>query len=552
VRPHHRVEQADAARQPGRTDMRERVQGAGGEEEQREIGLRDAVAPEEPVGDERRVEEAAADAVETEEERQARDDAPAARIECDGRRGGVGTRRDLDAGRQREIRRDAGEHQCRTAKERRAVRRRRRERGGVRQERRDGRRERADGVAGIEHEVVPRERPRPPGRGHRRREDGLIERGSGTAIAAHSVEHAGKGQRQERRLVREERERQISRGRQHSEGDERLLAAPDVAMETDDHGRQRRTGESEADEEADARGREPDVGEIDRQGDADEAHGRGAEERGRVDQPSVFSNRGASPLGIPGTLPRVPLCRRAPLAWLTRVARSHGLAWTLLRLGVSLHVNATAHLSLGMPARTQQTAPNCVNVNGIMARLIGISGSLRAGSFNTALLRVAASLMPEGSTLDMRTLHGIPLYNGDDEAAHGIPEAVATLKDAIVAADGLLLVSPEYNNSIPGVFKNAIDWLSRPPADIKRVFGGRPVAIMGASPGNFGTLLAQAAWLPVLRTLGAEFWSGGRLMVSRAAQAFADDGTLTDETARRQLQQFMTNFVAFVDRQPGR
>jgi NAD(P)H-dependent FMN reductase len=187
-----------------------------------------------------------------------------------------------------------------------------------------------------------------------------------------------------------------------------------------------------------------------------------------------------------------------------------------------------------------------------MARLIGISGSLRAASFNTALLRAAASLTPEGAALDVRTLHGIPLYNGDDEAAHGIPDAVATLKDAIVAADGLLLVTPEYNNSIPGVFKNAIDWLSRPPADIKRVFGGRPVAIMGASPGNFGTLLSQTAWLPVLRTLGAEFWSGGRLVVPRAAQAFGPDGTLTDETVRRQLGMFMTNFAAFVDREARR
>jgi NAD(P)H-dependent FMN reductase len=187
-----------------------------------------------------------------------------------------------------------------------------------------------------------------------------------------------------------------------------------------------------------------------------------------------------------------------------------------------------------------------------MARLIGLSGSLRAGSLNTALLRAAASLTPEGSSLDARTLHGIPLYNGDDEAAHGIPEAVAALKEAIVAADGLLLVTPEYNNSIPGVFKNAIDWLSRPSADIKRVFGGRPVAIIGASPGNFGTLLAQTAWLPVLRTLGTEFWSGGRLTVPRAVQAFGADGMLTDEAARRQLGTFMTNFAAFVDRHARR
>src|SRR5690606_13011603 len=101
--------------------------------------------------------------------------------------------------------------------------------------------------------------------------------------------------------------------------------------------------------------------------------------------------------------------------------------------------------------------------------------------------------------------------------------AVATLKEEIAAADGLLVVTPEYNNSIPGVLKNAIDWLSRPAADIARVFGGRPVALIGASPGGFGTLLSQTAWLPVFKTLGAQLWSGGKLMVSRAATVFDAD-----------------------------
>jgi hypothetical protein len=82
------------------------------------------------------------------------------------------------------------------------------------------------------------------------------------------------------------------------------------------------------------------------------------------------------------------------------------------------------------------------------------------------------------------------------ETADEIPERVSALKEAIVAADGLLLATPEYNNSMPGVFKNAVDWLSRPPADIGRVFGGKPVAVLGASPGGFGTILSQNAWLP--------------------------------------------------------
>lgn len=177
-----------------------------------------------------------------------------------------------------------------------------------------------------------------------------------------------------------------------------------------------------------------------------------------------------------------------------------------------------------------------------MVKLVGISGSLRSGSLNATLLCAAAASMPEGSTLEIGSIRGIPLYDGDVEATDGIPEAVALLKEKIAAADGLLLVTPEYNNSIPGVFKNAIDWLSRPSSDIGRVFGGRPVALMGASPGGFGTILSQAAWLPVLRTLGADFWSGGRLQVSRASSLFDDDGDLADEKIAGQLRTFMKGF----------
>src|SRR2546430_391798 len=140
-----------------------------------------------------------------------------------------------------------------------------------------------------------------------------------------------------------------------------------------------------------------------------------------------------------------------------------------------------------------------------MTKVLGISGSLRRGSYNSALLRAAARLMPEDSTLDIASLRGIPLYDGDVEA-QGIPASVSQLKEAIIAADGVLLVTPEYNNSIPGVFKNAIDWLSRPSSDIKRVFGGRAFAIMGASLSAFGTTLSQAAWLPV-QCIGIT-WSG--------------------------------------------
>lgn len=183
-----------------------------------------------------------------------------------------------------------------------------------------------------------------------------------------------------------------------------------------------------------------------------------------------------------------------------------------------------------------------------MVTIVGISGSLRKGSFNTALLKTAAGTMPEGSTLTIGTILGIPLYDGDLEAEQGIPEPVATLKEQIIAADGLLLVTPEYNNSIPGVFKNAIDWLSRPSSAIKRVFGGKPVAIIGASPGGFGTILSQNAWLPVLHTLGADLWHGKRLLVSRAGGVFDGDGNLTDEKVKEQLRGFLNGFTEFVAR----
>jgi len=185
----------------------------------------------------------------------------------------------------------------------------------------------------------------------------------------------------------------------------------------------------------------------------------------------------------------------------------------------------------------------------IVTKLIGISGSLRKASFNTALLRVAAGLMPEDAELVVETIHGIPLYDADVEVEQGIPERVAELKDAIAAADGLLLVTPEYNNSIPGVFKNAIDWLSRPDSDIKRVFGSKPVALIGASPGNFGTILSQNAWLPVLRTLRADFWAEGRLMVSRAGTVFNEDGTIAEQKIEEQLRKYLEGFVAYVRKQ---
>nr|WP_294972782.1 NADPH-dependent FMN reductase [uncultured Pseudomonas sp.] len=186
-----------------------------------------------------------------------------------------------------------------------------------------------------------------------------------------------------------------------------------------------------------------------------------------------------------------------------------------------------------------------------MTHIVGVAGSLRHASYNLGLLRAAAMLMPDGATLEVRSIAGIPLFNADDEAAAGIPSAVAELKQALMAADGVILATPEYNNGIPGVFKNAIDWASRPVADIPRVFGGRPFAVVGASPGGFGTLLAQDAWLSVLRMLGAEPWFGGRLVVSHAGQLFDDAGNLLDAELRERLQAYLSGFVEFVRSHPG-
>jgi len=178
-----------------------------------------------------------------------------------------------------------------------------------------------------------------------------------------------------------------------------------------------------------------------------------------------------------------------------------------------------------------------------MVRILGISGSLRARSFNTALLRAAQSLAGPDVQFDIATLHGIPLYDGDAEQRDGLPATVTALKERVVASDGVLLFTPEYNNGIPGVFKNAIDWLSRPADDIPRVFGDRPFAVIGASPGGFGTILAQNAWLPVLRTLRVRYWAGGRLQVSRAHTLMDADGELADEATRKLLGEFVRGFA---------
>lgn len=182
-----------------------------------------------------------------------------------------------------------------------------------------------------------------------------------------------------------------------------------------------------------------------------------------------------------------------------------------------------------------------------MTNVIGFAGSLRKRSYNRALLRAAVELAPEGLAIEEATIDGIPLYDGDVEEREGVPEAAQRLKERIAESDGVLIVTPEYNNSIPGVLKNALDWLTRPPADTARVFGGRPVALIGATPGRGGTRFAQTAWLPIFRTLGMEPFFGKVLYVDSAKSLFDEDLRLTDEPSRKRLAEYLAAFHAWLD-----
>ena len=154
-----------------------------------------------------------------------------------------------------------------------------------------------------------------------------------------------------------------------------------------------------------------------------------------------------------------------------------------------------------------------------MVKLIGISGSLRDGSYNTALLRAASTMMPEGTELSLRSIKGIPLYDGDVETAEGIPSAVAELKEAIAMADGFILATPEYNHSMSGVLKNAIDWLSRPPISNASLAanGLRCWALLPAGSARFSLrmhgCLSCAPW-GLIHGRGAIFLSHARIKFS--------------------------------------
>jgi chromate reductase len=179
-----------------------------------------------------------------------------------------------------------------------------------------------------------------------------------------------------------------------------------------------------------------------------------------------------------------------------------------------------------------------------MLRILGISGSLRRGSHNTNLLRAAAELLPPGVELEVYDgLRDLPPYDADRDAQPADP-AVARLRAAIAEADGVLIATPEYNGSIPGFLKNALDWASRPFPD--NALRGKPVAVIGASTGLFGAVWAQAELRKVLGIIGADVIDV-ELPVGQAETAFADDGRLVEPEQREVLSELVHVLAARSD-----
>ncbi|MBA3391467.1 MAG: NAD(P)H-dependent oxidoreductase [Deltaproteobacteria bacterium] len=177
-----------------------------------------------------------------------------------------------------------------------------------------------------------------------------------------------------------------------------------------------------------------------------------------------------------------------------------------------------------------------------MAALLGISGSLRAGSLNRALLAAVGETLPAGSTLAMWGALDLPIFNSD----LGEPAAVAELKAAIAQADGVVFAVPEYNYSIPGGLKNALDWISRPPP--LSPLRGKPVALVGAASGMSGTIRAQTHMRQILLFSDAQCLGQPEVLIPRAQDRFDATGRLTDESTRTLLARFGEAFVGFVAR----
>ncbi len=178
--------------------------------------------------------------------------------------------------------------------------------------------------------------------------------------------------------------------------------------------------------------------------------------------------------------------------------------------------------------------------------VLAISGALRKGSTNTALLHNVKRLAPAGLDMEIVTLHGVPLYDGDLEAETGIPAGIMELQNRIRAADGIIIATPEYNFSIPGVLKNATDWLSR---------GGNPfkwkrVGIIGASGGPIGTARSQYHLRQNLQGLEAIVMPKPEIFVTNSASKFDKDGVLTDDATRAVIETWLKHFKEWLANRP--
>ena len=175
---------------------------------------------------------------------------------------------------------------------------------------------------------------------------------------------------------------------------------------------------------------------------------------------------------------------------------------------------------------------------------LGIAGSLRRQSYNRSALRAAGQLLPDGVRLDVFELEGIPAFSQDHEASP--PAIVTDFKKRILAADAILFVTPEYNYSIPGVLKNAIDWASRPYG--QSAWNGKPAAIMGASVGMIGTARAQYHLRQVMVFLNMFPINQPEVMIGHCADRFDESGNLTDETSRKLIRQLLANLAEWTRR----
>lgn len=181
---------------------------------------------------------------------------------------------------------------------------------------------------------------------------------------------------------------------------------------------------------------------------------------------------------------------------------------------------------------------------GKTIKILGIAGSLRQASYNRAALRTAVSLVPAGASLDTAEIGNLPLFSEDLEKP--LPPVVAEFKAKIRAADAILFVTPEYNYSVPGVLKNAIDWGTRPYGD--NAWSGKPAAIMGASIGMFGSARAQYHLRQIMVNLNMFPLNQPEVMIANASQKFDQAGNLTDEPTKKFIAQLLTNLVTWAQK----